>query len=60
MMAFASDLESQRISLLPMSGYREHALPLEESSKTAHPPPPSLVNGERTSVSDCRTRNSSP
>lgn len=36
MMAFASDRESQRISLLPLSGYREHALPRDdESSKAA-------------------------
>jgi hypothetical protein len=60
MMAFASDLESQRISFLPMSRYREHALSLEGSSKAADAPPPSLVNGERTKVTDCRTRNSSP
>jgi hypothetical protein len=33
MIAFASDLESQRISFLPMSRYREHALSLEGSSK---------------------------
>ena len=36
MMAFASDRESQRISLLPLSGYQEHALPRDdESSKAA-------------------------
>ena len=34
---------------------REHALPLEGSSKAAHPPPSSLVNGERTGVTEPET-----